>query len=79
MVFGYVLHSKNRMLQEKDHFSKVFSYRLNIELSRPAVRSPAATQFTFPTPHYKPGVPGSASTTCYAVFSISYRSRGIPA
>ena len=31
MVFGYVLHSKNRMLQEKDHFSKVFSYRLNIE------------------------------------------------
>ena len=36
----------------------------NIELSRPAVQSPAATQFTFPIPHYKPAVPGSASTTC---------------
>jgi hypothetical protein len=38
----------------------------NIELSRPAVRSPVAAQFTFPIPHCKPAVPGSASTTCYA-------------
>ena len=38
----------------------------NIELSRPAVRSPAATQFSFPIPRYEPAVPGSASTTCYA-------------
>ena len=29
----------------------------NIELSRPAVRSPVATQFTVPIPHYKPARP----------------------
>jgi len=40
--------------------------RHNIELSRPAVRSHMATQFTIPLPRYKPAVKGSASTTCCA-------------
>jgi hypothetical protein len=48
------------MLQEKGYFSKVFSDRLNVELSRPVVRSPEAAQFTFPIPNYKRAVPGSA-------------------
>ena len=39
--------------------------RYNIELSRPAVRSPATAAFTFPSPRFQPGVKGSASTTCY--------------
>ena len=44
----------------------------NIELSRPAERSQVATAFTIPTPHYKPRVKGSASTTCCTA-PLAYR------
>jgi hypothetical protein len=55
---------------KRHNLGNQFKSRHNIELSRPAVRSPAATQFTFPIPRYTPAVPGSASTTCYAQFEF---------
>ena len=50
----------------------------NIELSRPAVRSPVAAQFTFPCPTTSRPSQGRSSTTCYAapnssLFTIEQR------